>query len=342
VNHKLVTKLKPIHVALGALLLVCVDANWLHADTVIRKSGPQKRGTIEKSSRDGIVIDGTPIRVSDIRYVMFSDEPKELRTIRDAVSKGSYGRAEQALQRLDMSELSGDLMQMDALFYQAYVKARRALQTGQNRGAAVKEMVTFAKTHQSSFHFYEAAEVLGELALALGKEDESAKYFGALEKASAPGVKLRGMTRMAELLMARGAYPDALKRYDAMLKLDGDDQARTTAQLGKAVCQAEMGDGESGIKAVEQIIQETDEKQTELMARAYNTLGACYRVAGKNNAAVMAYLHVDLLYSKHNDQHAEALYHLGTLWAKTGHQDRAAQARALLKSKYGGSSWAAK
>lgn len=340
-NYTSVTTLNPRVVALGAVLCVFGTADLLRADTVIQKSGPQKRGTIEKSSRDGVVIDGTPIQVSDIRYVMFSDEPKELRIIRDAVSKGSFGRAEQTLERLDVSQLSG-LLKMDAQFYQAYVKARRALQTGKNRGPAVREMVAFAKTHQNSFHFYEAAEVLGELAAALGKPDESTKYFGALEKASTPGVKLRGMTRMAELLMARGAYPDALKRYDAMLKLDGDEQARQTAQLGKAFCQAEMGDGESGIAAVEQIIQETDTKQTELMARAYNTLGACYRVAGKNNAAVMAYLHVDLLYGKHNDQHAEALYYLGSLWAKTGHQDRAAQARALLKSKYGGSSWASK
>ena len=330
--------------SLRTLLFVCLLAllghGTLRADTVIQKSGPQKRGTIEKSSRNGIVIDGAEIPVSNIRYVLFSNEPKELRTIRDAVAKGSYARAEQSLQRLDMSKLSGELLQMDAKFYRAYVRARRALQTGKGRSAAVKEMVSFAKAHKNSFHFYDAAEVLGELAMALGKSGEAVKYYGALEKSSEPEVKARGMTRMAESLLASGEHEEAIKRYDAILNMDSSPEAKTAAALGKAICQAETGAGDAGIETVETIISETDPKQTELLARAYNALGACYRSVGQNNAAVIAYLHVDLLYNKHADQHAEALHHLSKLWTQTGHPERAAESQSILDSKYAGSSWA--
>ena len=329
-----------LRILLVAGLLPALAPSTLRADTVIQKSGPQKRGTVEKSSRDGIIIDGTPIRVSNIRYVLFSDEPKELRTIRDAVAKGSYARAEQTLQRLDTSELSGDLLKMDAQFYKAYVRARRALQTGQGRGAAAKEMVNFAKTHKNSFHFYDAAEVLGELAIALGKSGEAARYFSALEKASEPEIKARGMTRTAESLLATGDHAGAIKRYDAILGMDIGGETKTAAALGKALCQAETGAGDAGIQTVEKIIAETDPKQTELLARAYNAMGACYRAAGQSNAAVISYLHVDLLYSKHADQHAEALHHLSKLWTQTGHPDRAAEAKSVLDSKYGGSAWA--
>lgn len=311
-------------------------------DTVLRVSGGQVRGKIEAAARTSVTVDGTKIPVTDIRYVMFGGEPSVLRQIRDAASKGKFGQAERYLQRLDESKLSGDLMKADAAFYRAYVQAKRALESGNDLGAAAKQLVGFAKTHPTSFHFYDAAEALGELALALNKDEEAARYYGALEKAPLPGLKLRGMSRMAESYMARGDYAEALKRYDAILS-DGDSQqGRSTALLGKALCQAELGQATDGIAAVEEIIASADPKDTALLARAYNALGACYRATGKTNAAVISYLHVDLLYGKHADQHAEALFHLGKLWSKVGHPDRAKQAREALSSKYGGSSWAAK
>ncbi len=328
----------------GLLFLVggCM-ANSFRADAVIQKSGAQEIGTIEKSSKEGVVIDGKTVKVGNIRFVLFSNEPKDLRTIRDSVAKGSFTKAEQALKRLDMSKVSGPLQKMDAEFYIAYVKARRALQTGQGVVPAVKGMLAFVKKYKDSFHFYDSAEVLGEMALALGKEEDAARYFSVLERSSAPAIKLRGMTRTTESLMTRSAFDEALQRYEAMLALsDDDDELRGTALLGKALCQAEMGDGQAGIATVEEIIQQTDSRKAKLMARAYNALGACYRATGQNNAAVLAYLHVDLLYENQSIQHAEALYHLGTLWSTVGHSDRAAQANAKLKQRYANSPWASK
>ena len=325
-----------------ALALVSCGPQVVLADTVIQISGGQERGTIEKSSKEGILIDGKPIMAGDIRYVLFSDEPRELRSIRDAVAKGNYAKAEQTLARLDMSKISGDLQEMDADFYRGYVVARRALQTGENQASAVKLMLAYVKSHPNSFHFFDAAEVLGELAMALGQDKEAVRYFGALSKSSSERIRTRGMSRLAEALLARGAYDEALKQYDAMLQAASDEDSRTTALLGKALCQAQLGSGADGVKTVEEIIAQTNPKKGEIMARAYNALGACYRADGKDNAAVLAYLHVDLLFSKHGVQHAESLYYLSSLWGKVGHADRAAQARETLQSKYGGSSWASK
>ena len=54
----------------------------------------------------------------------------------------------------------------------------------------------------------------------------------------------------------------------------------------------------------------------------------------------MAFLHVDLLYARYGDLHAEALANLATLWADVDKPERADQARALLREKYPSSVWA--
>ena len=86
-----------------------------------------------------------------------------------------------------------------------------------------------------------------------------------------------------------------------------------------------MGRPDDVIKTVTDIIDKTDnEKDAEVMAMAYNTLGAAYKKAGKNKEALMAYLHVDVidLYAKCADAHAEALSNLVDFWTALGHPDR--------------------
>ena len=69
---------------------------------------------------------------------------------------------------------------------------------------------------------------------------------------------------------------------------------------------------------IEQMIQDTDPEQKELQARAYNALGNCYEQAGRTKDALLAFLHVDVLYGTVPDAHAEALSHLIPLWESVG------------------------
>lgn len=88
------------------------------------------------------------------------------------------------------------------------------------------------------------------------------------------------------------------------------------------------------------MILDTDPEQKELQARAYNNLGNSYEQAGRTKDALLAYLHVDVLYSTVPDAHAEALSHLATLWDSVGQSNRAREAKQMLTDKYGGSRWA--
>jgi len=56
----------------------------------------------------------------------------------------------------------------------------------------------------------------------------------------------------------------------------------------------------------------------------------------------LAFLHVDLLFARFPEQHAEALSKLATLWTEVDQAERAAQARNTLKEKYPESEWAKK
>ena len=73
---------------------------------------------------------------------------------------------------------------------------------------------------------------------------------------------------------------------------------------------------------IEKIIQDADPQQRELHARAYNALGTCYEKAKQNKEALLAFLHVDVLYNTVPEAHAEALSHLVPLWHELGQDDR--------------------
>jgi hypothetical protein len=78
----------------------------------------------------------------------------------------------------------------------------------------------------------------------------------------------------------------------------------------------------------------------KLLAAAYNALGACHLQAGQSKDALFAYLHTDLLYRRAGEPHAEALFHLSSLWEEIGQEGEARQARAMLKELYPGTRWA--
>jgi tetratricopeptide (TPR) repeat protein len=112
------------------------------------------------------------------------------------------------------------------------------------------------------------------------------------------------------------------------------------ATIGRAECLAGLARPDEGIALATKVIDENDSKEKPvLFARAYNALGVCYLRAGKPEEALLAFLHVDLLFTQDPDAHAEALYHLTALWKALNHPERALQARSLLLDRYSGSPW---
>ena len=91
-----------------------------------------------------------------------------------------------------------------------------------------------------------------------------------------------------------------------------------------------------------QIIENESSKNIELFAHANNALGVCYNEEQQTKEAIRAFLKTDLLFTLDPDSHAQALYHLVNLWAKSERPDRAASARQKLTQRYRNTYWASK
>jgi len=107
-----------------------------------------------------------------------------------------------------------------------------------------------------------------------------------------------------------------------------------------AICQAATGDADAAIESVRQVIDQADPENAHLQGRAYNALGACYLNNGNKKAALYAFLHVDVLYGRVPELHAQALYELSQLWPVLGYESRGREARQKLNKQYPGSRWA--
>jgi tetratricopeptide (TPR) repeat protein len=155
---------------------------------------------------------------------------------------------------------------------------------------------------------------------------------------------MRAAVAAGRSLQAQGQHADAIKQFDAALAMTADtaDAKNQTlsATLGKAISLAETGHVDEAVGTIEKVIQDADPEEKELHARAYNALGKCYEKGGQTKDALLAFLHVDVLYATVPDAHAEALAHLAPLWQAVGQDERAREARQTLQERYGGSRWA--
>jgi len=147
-----------------------------------------------------------------------------------------------------------------------------------------------------------------------------------------------GRARLAQ----PGKEKEAKAAFDAALKIPGQGEAydllKLSATLGLAQCLA-ADEPDAAVKMVNDILAKADIEDTELHARAYNALGIAHRKAGRNTEALMAFLHVDVLYFAVPEAHAEALYNLAQLWDKRQKPNRARRAKQILAEQYSNSRW---
>ncbi|MEM8679523.1 MAG: hypothetical protein AAGF97_09245 [Planctomycetota bacterium] len=318
-------------------------------DTVMRLEAPPLRGTITRTSKQGLEMEaGETVSTPEIERVMFGDEPAALRQAKEALANGNVEQAARALERVEADEIDRELVQAEWAFVQAACAAQQAIEQRKDHAAAAKQMLNFIKAHKDTFHFYDAAESLGHLAVAMGRLDSASKYFGQLEKAPWPKTRFRGAVLSAEALRALGPnqLEAVLERYDriAEAEVSGPEaqRQRQIAILGRATVRAELGKADDALAEIEAIIANTDAADAALLGRAYNALGAYHRGKQESTDAVLAYLHVDLLFPAEPEVHAEALYYLGQLWPREGKPDRGIDAANRLKTNYAGSIWAQK
>jgi tetratricopeptide (TPR) repeat protein len=318
---------------------------------VLGSRGTPTYGTITSISPNEIAISSNngnkKFPVNDVQKVTFKGEPRELRSARDAIKKGQLETARSILEEIPVDDIQRPEILQDIEFFKAYCDGRLALTGGGDKVAAVLALRAFEEKpeNKNSFHYYEVMELLGDLAVALASFDNAVEYYAKLGAAPWPEYQVRAGVLQANALVAGGKFTEALTKYDAVLNASLDDndarEQKLLATLGKAVCLAESGQPQVGIESILKVIAENDSREKpQLFARAYNALGTCYLKADKPQDALLAFLHVDLLFNQTADAHAEALFYLSDLWRTVNKAERAIRARSVLENRYSGSPWA--
>lgn len=333
------------------LLLTASSAAAL--DKIKLTRGPTINATIQEMDPREVTVKRTggeieKIPVNEIESISFDAEPPQMNMARSAASGG---RHEEVLRTLE--KLAGDMdkfhprVQEDIRYYQALSGARLALGGSGDVRTAGAQLRDFVQKNPSHYRLLEATEVLGDLFTALERHDLAQQQYENLER-GAPwnDIKMRARVAKAYSLRAQGKSDQALAEFESALTLVGAEPTPAVvaqsqaATLGKAACLADAGNHDQAVQLVESVIAAADPEQAELHARAYNTLGACLRKGGKTKEALLAYLHVDVLYPSVPQAHAEALRNLVDLWPAAGNPQRAVQAQETLKARYPNSPWA--
>ena len=336
----------------AAAWLAVVSTGW--AIDQIRTTAKEKsmvRGTIVGFSPKGIEIKATgggdvvrEIPANEIVSVIFEDEPPALLNAQRHILEGDYTDALTALEKMQAEDAKRSEIGEEIEFCKAYATAQLALAGNGSVTEAGGQMVKFITEKAKSFHYYQCCELVGHLLVASGKYDKAEGYYAKLGEAPWPDYKMRAGTAMGRALLAQGKTAEAAKAFDEVLGGDaGGDLAETQrmmAKVGKARCMAAGEKVDQAIRILNDIIDKADADNLELNALAYNALGTALHKAGKPKEAVLAFLHVDLLYSGAPEAHAEALANLAKLFLEIHKPEHARRAQQTLQDRYKSSHWA--
>lgn len=279
--------------------------------------------------------------VNTIRCIKFNREPVQFDKARNLIETDSN---EDAILLLtpDVRETLGKEahlnLEMDYLIARA--KANIALSNGDvTKQEAAKLCEAFIKKAPTSYHYFDLCELTGDLLLAINTKEsieKASEYYMKLNKAPWEDMKMRSMVAIGKIFLAQNNPAKAQRAYEAVLKLqDKSEMAnrmRLIAKMGLAKCLALTGNTGKAVEDVKKILQDAQPEDSMVNALGYNTLGMAYMAANQDKDAVVAFLQVDLLYSRDVQSHIEALKNLRTLWKKMSMQNRAQECTEKLRA----------
>lgn len=331
-------------VAVLGLMLATAAPAYAQLDRVYSVSGSSVTGKITDMKPDGLVIavgsTTQPFRLDEIKKFTLEGDPGPLTRGRDLALEGQYQSALDQLKTIDIAGLKREYIAADATFYQAFCMARLALSGQGDKKAAENALTEFAGRFRQNVHVYEAAELLGDLAVSNGDYEGATRYYGVLGRSSAPMMKVRSVYLLAVAALRQGKADAALADFDKIIGANIESAAairlKNMARTGKAVATAKLGQGQAALEQANELVSTLSPDDSELAARAYNARGAANEALGDSEAALLDYLHTHLLFSNVADAHAEALSRMVALWPKVGQPEKATAARQELQSRYPG------
>jgi tetratricopeptide (TPR) repeat protein len=342
--------------------ILSAAAIWLLAVGACQAFDSIKTTGSVKNTRTGRVMNVSPLNVeikeigdqmatvpaNEISMIFYETDPATMKTAKMHILNNRYANAQTLLNEIKPADYKDEdkVPQQDLGYYQALCAAKL---TGLGKGSvaeAAKMMKSFVDENPKSYHYFPALEILGDLSVAEGKYAEAAGYYAKLEDAPWPDYKLRAGVDAGRALLAQGKNREAEAAFDRVIAslAEGELAApqRMAARLGKAAALTAEKKTDPAVRLIEEVLNTANPEDADMMSRAYNALGTAYRTSGKTKEALLAFLHVDMLYPAQAEAHAEALANLVDLWEEVHKNERANAARKTLEEQYKDSPWAKK
>ena len=307
-----------------------------------------RSGTIKEYSRDGVVFtydakDGekdATLRPEQIVWLLFENEPPELAAARVEIQVGAYEDALGKIDAIEEDDVKSDKIALEIEWNRVYATMKLALADAGDLGNASDKVKKFVEVAPDHYRRFDAFALLGDAAAATGDWDGAAKYYAELESAKSESVKAIGKVGRARAALetnkideAKTLFAEVAESEELDAQLEGLG-ARTVARIGLADALARQKDYDAALKALEETLASTPNGATMQQAVVYNALGRVYADAGRAEEAVVAYLHVDLLYPAARSERVKALKALVPLWKKLGRNDRSRETRQFLKERF--------
>jgi tetratricopeptide (TPR) repeat protein len=286
------------------------------------------------------------IPVSEVLAIRFDMEPPTLVQAQSNERSGALATALEKYKQIQ-GEYSGDDKRVvtELKFLIARTQVRMAQANPADFAAAEKAIGTFRSESRTNFRYLEATLLEAELLAGdAARADAAKKLLEEVQGTSVKGFRLQAGVQLGLLLLSGKDTEGAQAAFEKVVQESAGDALAASAmfdgQLGKALCQKTAGKPDEALATLADVFTKASESETKTLARAWLLKGDCFREKGLPKDALMAYLHVDVLYSSEPGPHAESLYHLATLWGPAGYQNRADDARARLTNSYPNSRWA--
>ncbi|MEX0727608.1 MAG: tetratricopeptide repeat protein [Planctomycetaceae bacterium] len=320
------------------------------ADTVIRKGGAAPlNGDVTASSKTELTVDkkvggAETVPVNEVIDIRWEGEPPKLNLARTNEHGGKLDLALQTYTEIakDSAGLN-EKLKTDLEFLIARATARQAMGDPGKLEEAAKKLAVFRQAHADNYREYEALSWLGQVQMAKKDFAAAQQTYDGLSRAPWPDYKLAAQAAQGRLLFLQDDIDGALAAYEAVLGTSAGTPAEKSRQqealLGKASCLERQQKYDEALTSLDQLITEVSPEDRPLQAEAYLRQGDCLLAQGKTKEAIIAYLHVDVLFDTEKGFHAEALYRLATLWGQVGYPDRGVEAQTTLESDYPNSEW---
>ena len=332
-----------------AAVLSLLPTSLFAVDMVMKRSdGKTVNGVISGMSKTELTLKRTggeeTIPAYDIAQITWDGGGGELKLGYSDENNGRYDSANQRYLKAKVDAKNpSEYLKGELEYLIARVAAKQGLGDPDKREGAIQKLQAAQRTYPEHIRYYESIQLLSQVQLAAKDFNGARNTVEALKKAPWSDLNLAGQIIEGRVLMGEGKIDEAIAAFNAASNSGGDSPAETArkyeAKLGQATCLVTQTKFDEALRILDEVTEKGPIDDSAVQAEAYVLQGRALQGLGRNKEAALSYLHVDILFPKEANYHAESLYQLSGLWKLVQHPDRSIEAAGKLVQIYPNSEW---